>query len=106
MNLRRKHWPPDPPGVQASEIICCRTTPFILAPGNPLRAATCLACGQAAAGELIAAFTVIDFHRPAHQCGMFTVGGWVIHEHHPLMLDERLARIAIERHEHCQEETR
>jgi hypothetical protein len=96
--IRRKRWPPAVPGVLASEIICGRTIPFTLAPGNPLRAAACLQCGQAIGGQRCYSFMVQTFHRPAHPCGGAVALTFLIHEHHPQVDDATMAALAVRRH--------
>lgn len=104
--IRRKRWPPPPPGVATDEIICGRTTPFTMAPGNPMRDAPCLACGDAIAGARCYAFVVQTFVHAPHPCGGSLAGAWLIHATCPVIPDDQLAALALARHnQHCRRQS-
>lgn len=96
--IRRKRWPPAFPGVQSTEVICGRTTPYTMAPGNPMRRAPCLACGNAIGGALCYTFVVQQFVHPPHPCGGSLAGAWLIHDACPHIPDDQLTQLALTRH--------
>ena len=103
--MRRGRWrpPPETP-VLADEAVTGRTTPFLLAPGNPLRGASCCICLRAAGSAKVYAFVVITFHHPATSCGGFAATSWLAHAHHPSFSDLELLAIVSQRHRYCLEE--
>lgn len=80
------------------EVICGRTTPFTLAPGNPMRAASCLTCGKVIGGAACYSFVVQTFMHPPHPCGGALAGAWLIHAACPPVPDMELTERAFTAH--------
>jgi hypothetical protein len=87
----------DPAPVRAEEVILGASVPFTLAPGNPLRAAPCLVCGQAAGPGRVVAHSFLGFADPPCDCGNLTPAAFLRHCSCPPGSDRRLARMAVDR---------
>ena len=65
-------------------------TPFLLAPGHPMRRAPCIECGQPVGGELAVATGLILFGGNACRCGSVPAEMFLAHAAHGIIQLGRL----------------